>query len=231
MSNLSTLKTEIEKSYKKAKNENTKAVNEYLKALNDSYNKQLAAFQKQTAEKKAAVPRNYTDDYDLNAINKLINQRKLKEKMASLGLNNSGANQTLKAGIELAKQNADNMVTIQKNKELSDIDKAYNQYFSSLEADLNSKRDAAHKSLNDKNASLLANLTAKYNEAVKNNTQNNAGSKGGSNSDVISAYNKLVQMNSPKQQMFYIDMLLDDHIISESQANRLRERFGLDNFY
>ena len=227
MSNLSKLKTEIENSYKKVKNENTKAVNEYLKALNESYNKQLAAFQKQTAEKKAAVPRNYTDDYDLNAINKLINERKLKERMASLGLTNSGANQSLKAGLDIAKQNADNLVTIQKNKELSNLDSEYNKYFSSLEADLNSKRDAAHKSLNDKNASLLSTLTSKYNDAVKNASRSSGNS---STSDLISVYNKLISMTSPKQQMFYIDILHDDGVLSTSQVKRLKQKLGLNNY-
>ena len=117
MSSLNKLKTEITESYKKAKNENTNAVNEYLKALNDSYNKQITAYKLQIEKAKKAAPRNYTDDYDLNAINRLINQRKLNERMASLGLTQSGVNQTLKSGIDIAKQNADNLVTMQKNKE------------------------------------------------------------------------------------------------------------------
>ncbi len=229
MSSLNKLKTEITESYKKAKNENTNAVNEYLKALNDSYNKQITAYKLQIEKAKKAAPRNYTDDYDLNAINRLINQRKLNERMASLGLTQSGVNQTLKSGIDIAKQNADNLVTMQKNKEISDLNDQYNKYFSSLEADLNSKRDAAQKSLNDKNASLLSTLTAKYNEAVK--SLSSGGGKGTTNSDLISVYNKLTSMDSPKQQYYYIQLLQDDGILSNSQVNRLKQRLGLNNYY
>ena len=240
MSNLSILKTEMENSYKKAKEQNTKATNEYLKALNESYNKQLAAFQKQINEKKAAVPRNYTDDYDLNAINKLINERKLKERMASLGLTNSGVNQTLNAGLEVAKQNADNLVTIQKNKELNDLDNKYSEFLSSLNADLSDKKAAAQKSLNDKNASLLSTLTAKYNKAVEEankpktttqTTTKTTTTKSSSNSNLISVYNKLISMNSPKQQMFYINMLNDDGILNSTQVKRLKQQLGLNNYY
>lgn len=230
MSSLSTLKKEITDSYKKAKNENAKAVNEYLKSLNESYNKQLEAYTKQIAAQKAAVPRNYTDDYDLNAINRLINERKLNERMSSLGLTKSGANATLQAGLDVAKQNADNLVTVQKKKELSNLTQAYNNYYNELEADLNSKRDAAMKALNDKYASLLSTLTSKYNDAVKSSsTANTVGSN--SSTNLINVYNKLLSMSSPKQQIFYIDVLYDDGILTGSQVSRLKQRLGLNNYY
>lgn len=256
MSNLAKIKTEIEDSYKKAKSQNEKSVADYLKGLKESYNKQLNTYKKQTEQQKAAVPRNYTDDYDLNAINKLINQRKLKEKMANLGLTQSGVNQTLKVGLDIAKQNADKTVTMQKNKELSDIDNAFKKYSDSLEADYNSKKDSAQKSLKDKNASLLSNLTAKYNAAVKaeldkkekeekekqkakeekekqkaKENSKKANNKTATTSQLITIYNKLINMNSPRQQMFYMDALKDDGVLSSTQYKRLKQNLGLNDYY
>lgn len=247
MSNLAKIKTEIEDSYKKAKSQNEKSVADYLKGLKESYNKQLNTYKKQTEQQKAAVPRNYTDDYDLNAINKLINQRKLKEKMANLGLTQSGVNQTLKVGLDIAKQNADKTVTMQKNKELSDIDNAFKKYSDSLEDNFNSKKDAAQKSLKDKNASLLSNLTAKYNAAVKaeldkkekeekekqkaKENSKKANNKTATTSQLITIYNKLTNMNSPRQQMFYMDALKDDGVLSSTQYKRLKQNLGLNDYY
>jgi len=247
LSNLAKIKTEIEDSYKKAKSQNEKSVADYLKGLKESYNKQLNTYKKQTEQQKAAVPRNYTDDYDLNAINKLINQRKLKEKMANLGLTQSGVNQTLKVGLDIAKQNADKTVTMQKNKELSDIDNAFKKYSDSLEDNFNSKKDAAQKSLKDKNASLLSNLTAKYNAAVKaeldkkekeekekqkaKENSKKANNKTATTSQLITIYNKLTNMNSPRQQMFYMDALKDDGVLSSTQYKRLKQNLGLNDYY
>ena len=247
MSNLAKIKTEIEDSYKKAKKQNEKSVADYLKGLKESYNKQLNTYKKQTKQQKAAVPRNYTDDYDLNAINKLINQRKLKERMANLGLTESGVNQTLKVGLDIAKQNADKTVTMQKNKELSDIDNAFKKYSDSLEDNFNSKKDAAQKSLKDKNASLLSNLTAKYNAAVKaeldkkekeekekqkaKENSKKANNKTATTSQLITIYNKLINMNSPRQQMFYMDALKDDGVLSSTQYKRLKQNLGLNDYY
>lgn len=247
MSNLAKIKTEIEDSYKKAKSQNEKSVADYLKGLKESYNKQLNTYKKQTEQQKAAVPRNYTDDYDLNAINKLINQRKLKEKMANLGLTQSGVNQTLKVGLDIAKQNADKTVTMQKNKELSDIDNAFKKYSDSLEDNFSSKKDAAQKSLKDKNASLLSNLTAKYNNAVKaeldkkekeekekqkaKENSKKANNKTATTSQLITIYNKLINMNSPRQQMFYMDALKDDGVLSSTQYKRLKQNLGLNDYY
>ena len=86
----------IENLYKKAKNKNTQEANKYLAELNALYNKKVSEYRANIEEKKKAVPQNYTDDYDLNAINRLINERKLTERIAKLGLNNSGANATLR---------------------------------------------------------------------------------------------------------------------------------------
>lgn len=225
MSAINTIKKELEKSYKKVASQNTKAVNEYLAALNDNYNKQITAYKQQIEAKKAAVPSSYKDDYDLNSINRLINERKLNERMAALGLTNSGANQTLKMGLDIAKNNADNIVTMQKNKELLALDNDYNAKFNSLEADLQNKRTAALKSLNDRNASLINSLTAKYNDAIKSiNTSTTSGSSG----KLLTVYNKLIDMNSPSQQRFYIDLVCDGGVITEDEAARLKKKLHLD---
>lgn len=209
--------------YQKAKKENTAAVDAYLKELKNSYQKQLAAYSKEIAAKKAAAKTNYTDDYDLNAINHLINQRKLMDRMDALGLNKSGANQALKMGLDVARQNADNMVTMQHAKELNSLDAALNSYKNSLDEKLATQTAAAKKSLTDKNTSL-------YNSLVTKSMSSSGGSNGSKNSTIISVYNKLLGITSPRQQVFYIDLLRDDGIITSAQAKNLKNKLGLDYY-
>ena len=209
--------------YQKAKKENTAAVDAYLKELKNSYQKQLAAYSKEIAAKKAAAKTNYTDDYDLNAINHLINQRKLMERMDGLGLTKSGANQSLKMGLDVARQNADSMVSMQHAKELNSLDTALNNYKNSLDEKLSTQTAAAKKALNDKNASLYNSLTIK-------STNSSGGSTGSKNNTLISAYNKLLGITSPRQQVFYIDLLCDDGIITPQQAKNLKNKLGLDYY-
>jgi len=215
----STSKTQLEQTYKKVKKQNTDLANEYLKELNKNYNQKISDYKKQIEAQKLAVPRNYTDDYDLNAINRLINERKLKERMANLGLTNSGANKTFEIGLDIAKQNADNFVTMQKNRELQKLDAAYDNYYNKLDSELQSKRTETMKWLNDKSASLLSNLASKYNSSSSSNSVSNR---------VLSVYNKLVDMNSPSQQEFYIELVHEGGIITDKEAAHLKKKLGLD---
>ena len=208
--------TNIDSLYKKAKNKNTEEANAYLAELNALYNKKIDQYKEQTEAKKKALPRDYTDDYDLNAINRLINERKLSERMAKLGLTNSGANATLKAGLDIAKANADNLVTLQKNKELQKLDADYQAYYNKLDDELQSERLNVMKQLNNKNASLLNSLLSK-------NSSGNTGS-----GKLLSVYNKLIDLNSPSQQRFYIDMVLQGGIITAEEAQQLKKKLHLD---
>ena len=208
----------IENLYKKAKNKNTQEANKYLAELNALYNKKVSEYRANIEEKKKAVPQNYTYDYDLNAINRLINERKLTERIAKLGLNNSGANATLKTGLDIAKNNADNLVTMRKNKELQALETDYNDYYNKLDNELQGERLKVMKELNNKNASLYNSLTNKY-----SNTSN----EGTTSSKLLSVYNKLVDMHSPSQQKFYIDMVLEAGIITPEEANKLKKKLHL----
>ena len=215
----------IQTSYNQAAEQNRKATQKYLKQLEALYKKQLANYKKQIATEKKKVPSKYVADYDLNAINQLINERKLSEKMASMGLTSSGSNLTAQTGINLARQNADGAVTLRKQKDLSALDKSLQDYRSKLNTEKASKKADALKELEDKNSDLLESLIKTYTSASTKKSTKNSSSN---NANLLQIYNKLLSIDSPTTQALYINLILDDGVINKKQAQRLRKRFGLN---
>lgn len=61
------------------------------------------------------LPTAYQSAYDVNAIQQKINEREVAERMANLGLTNSGLNRTQQTAINIQRSNADAAITQQKN--------------------------------------------------------------------------------------------------------------------
>ncbi len=129
---------------------------ESLKAAKQSEkNAQNAIFDSQIASRTTEYERDvsetehsFTDDYQRNAVQKLINEQTVAESMANLGLDNSGLSGVRKAGVRLSYANKkagldaqrkglldglsasleESLAEIERKrtKALSDIDKDYN---------------------------------------------------------------------------------------------------------
>ena len=101
---------------------NNKATNKYIKQTNSIYDeaaKHLGTAAKQNKEK---LNQDYQSAYDLNAVNKLVAERQLKEKMANSGLSDSGLNRSQQTAIATQKMNADNAVNQKKAAAKSSIE-------------------------------------------------------------------------------------------------------------
>lgn len=114
----------------------TKSLDEYKEyyksAIQPSYDKRVANLN-ETAEKQkqentdlyntavAKTEESYDDDYELNSVQRLVNERQLKENMANLGLTNSGLYNANILANEKAYETANRQIDEAKQKELNSL--------------------------------------------------------------------------------------------------------------
>ena len=233
MSTKAQLFKEKNDSYKSVAAQNKKATDEYLKMLNSVYDNKLKEFKKQIEAQKAAIPQSYRQNYDLNVINKLISERNLKEKMSNLGLTQSGLTASSLAGLEIQKNNADNLVTSNMNKSLNALNSAYNNYLNQITTEKAEKKTQAVKELNEKNADLLEALNKQYNNALAEIEKEKVKAsktitKSSTNNDrLLTIYSKLLSNRNPSSKIMYLNLLTSGGMISNSQKGRMLKALGL----
>lgn len=116
------------KQYEKSK---AKTHEEQKKQLTDYSNQAIENAVGVVEAQKETLPQQYQPYFDANEVQNLINQKQLEERMANLGLTDSGLNRTQETALAIQKQNTN---------------AAYNQ-----------RKQAAIKSLDDQIAQIKAN--------------------------------------------------------------------------
>lgn len=107
------------KDYDKYIKENTAATNKKIEQRSAGLNQIVDNATNQAVGKVQTeidkLPTAYQSAYDVNAIQQKINEREVAERMANLGLTNSGLNRTQQTAINIQRANADAALTQQKN--------------------------------------------------------------------------------------------------------------------
>lgn len=107
------------KDYDKYIKENTAATNKKIEQRSAGLNQIVDNATNQAVGKVQneidKLPTAYQSAYDVNAIQQKINEREVAERMANLGLTNSGLNRTQQTAINIQRANADAALTQQKN--------------------------------------------------------------------------------------------------------------------
>lgn len=107
------------KDYDKYIKENTAATNKKIEQRSAGLNQIVDNATNQAVGKVQTeidkLPTAYQSAYDVNAIQQKINEREVAERMANLGLTNSGLNRTQQTAINIQRSNADAALTQQKN--------------------------------------------------------------------------------------------------------------------
>lgn len=85
-----------------------------IDSTNAAIDRSAAASQAKVQKQIDALPQQYQQGYDTNALQQLVNQRQLQERMANLGLTDSGLNRTQETALAVTKGNADAKLTAQK---------------------------------------------------------------------------------------------------------------------
>ncbi len=128
-------------------------INQYDKTNKDKYNKQVQKVTdlanstltgtlnlidqntqssiKPLEQKKEALPQQYQSYFDTNALQNLVNQRQLEERMANLGLTNSGLNRTQETALAVQKSNTAAAYNQKKQAAILSLDNQINELIAS----------------------------------------------------------------------------------------------------
>jgi hypothetical protein len=160
-----------EEEYKKRAAANTEITNTYISDMNTIVDNAAQQSAGKIQKEIDALPTAYQSAFDANAIQQKINEREVRERMANLGLTDSGLNRTQQTAINIQRANADAALVQQKNaasnslkQQIADIyASAENQkleYAAKANADLKSTNESLRQSLFDaaeSNAVTIAN--------------------------------------------------------------------------
>ena len=187
-------KAKAEEEYKRISEANAKISNDYVTnasaVVDASTSNAVGKVNTQIAE----LPTYYQSAYDANAIQQKINERKVEERMANLGLTDSGLNRTQQTALAVSKMNKDAAITQQKNAAVSSLKQQIADLEASGELEKMKIKTEAEKNLSTTNLTLYndlmssADLTAqtkatnRYNEYLSS-INNNTGSKKSSGDD------------------------------------------------
>ena len=120
--------------YKKLVQQYTAANKQYLADISKSYDAQSKNANSNANAATAALEKDFRKSYDLNEIQNLISRRLLKEKMANLGLTQSGLNASSNTALAISRQNADDRVTASKAAAAAKIKAQLNNTLASINA-------------------------------------------------------------------------------------------------
>lgn len=138
----------------------TDPYNEAAKGYQTVYNNSVAEIDKNIDAQKAAAgaqaqqqlnnaDKKYRRQYDANAIQEIVDQKALNERMANLGLSKSGLNATQQTAIALARGNRDASTTTSHNQFIDDTNLALQDIYNQAEAERASKKLAAQQQYAD----------------------------------------------------------------------------------
>lgn len=130
----------------------TNYAKQYDEDMLENKNKQIAAVNDITAKNKQTITDNYAarvketetaydDEYRINAVQKLINERQVAESMANMGLTNSGLNRTQQTAVQLSYANNKAKLDRQKQSAIDALNREMSDYIT--QADTKAASDIA----------------------------------------------------------------------------------------
>lgn len=151
--------------------------------------------------------KSYEDDYRVNAVQKLINERQVAENMANLGLTDSGLNRTQQTAVQLSYANQKANLDRQKQSAIEDINLARTQALDTIEQNRMSSE---------------ASIDQEYNKLINEAATTNYGNY----LDYISEQNKISQEATEKNS--YI-IKTKNGLLSRDYEGSLKEN-GVDSY-
>lgn len=92
---------------KKQQDQNTATSNAYVADINSIVDKNISNSVNKVQGQIDSLPTQYQTSFDANAIQQKINERQVAERMANMGMTNSGLNRTQQTAINIQRSNAD----------------------------------------------------------------------------------------------------------------------------
>lgn len=195
--------------YEKQKKKITDLSNANLKDAKALIEANTQASIKPLEEKKLTLPQQFQSAFDANEIQHLVNQRQLEERMANLGLTDSGLNRTQETALAVQKMNTVAAYNQRKQAAIKSLDDQINEII----ATGNLKKQEATLNSSSALRSDLLNLENNY----KANAQTYASDMVKADAEAEAARIKAKQVSLTEDQ---IDNALNAFIESEDAYNR-----------
>ena len=129
------------------------------KAIDTSTNAVKEGYQK----KIDRLPQEYGSLYDANAVQEAVGRRQLEERMANMGITDSGLNRTQQTALTVQRGNADAAVRAQQQKAADELTQALNEVLANAAAQ---KQTQAANIFGQGSTDILNNRTSLYNNAL-----------------------------------------------------------------
>ncbi len=179
----------------------------------------VAAVKAQGEKDIESTKASYEDEFRKNNLNQIINEEKVKERMANLGLTDSGLNRSQQTAIQLQRSNADAATIRNRQAAVDEIRKGIADYVTAAEA---KKVDIDSTVRSNWMQKADANAVALYNQQEANNAAIRAAK--------IKALEKLIEKNTEanNERKTAFEDLMKAYIgnsLTNLDRNNLREDF------
>lgn len=134
-----------------------------INQINQAIDTATRPVRQQYEQQIANVPEQYKSLYSANAVQQEVNRRQLEERMANMGLTDSGLNRTQQTAVTLQRGNADNAVRLQEQAAKDELSAALNELLANAAAQ---KQQQAAQIGAQAASDILGNRTSLYNNAV-----------------------------------------------------------------
>ena len=143
---------------KKQQTQNTTTSNAYVADLNAIVDKNISNSVNKVQGEIDKLPTQYQSSFDANAIQQLINERQVAERMANMGMTNSGLNRTQQTAINIQRSNADAALRTQINSATNSLKQQIADLYASGESQKAENSAKARYDLEQKNQAVYENM-------------------------------------------------------------------------
>ena len=153
--------------YNKTSAENKSATEKYIADVKASYDPTIASAKSNADTQTQGLNQQFQKDFDYQAVQELVNKRKLAESMANQGLSNSGLNRTQETAIAVSRSNNEGALTQQKNTQARQISQSLDNYLNGVNSTIAQTSANAYANLSEKNQAVYNSI---YNALSDNAT-------------------------------------------------------------
>ena len=143
---------------KKQQTQNTTTSNAYVADLNAIVDKNISNSVNKVQGEIDKLPTQYQSSFDANAIQQLINERQVAERMANMGMTNSGLNRTQQTAINIQRSNADAALRTQINSATNSLKQQIADLYASGESQKAENSAKARYELEQKNQAVYSTM-------------------------------------------------------------------------
>ena len=144
----------VQKRIAEQQNKNTAMSNQYVADQNAIVDKNISNSVNKVQGEIDKLPTAYQASFDANAIQQKINERQVAERMANMGLTNSGLNRTQQTAINIQHSNADAALRQQMNAATASLKQQIADLYASGESQKADIASKARYELEQKNQSV-----------------------------------------------------------------------------